>query len=72
MLEVQLLQPAILVVLIISLFTCMVISTIPCVPIIIAGLIFGVTVIISLACGLVAGTRFFVLARRSLRKFRYR
>jgi hypothetical protein len=49
-----------------------VISTIPCVPIIIAGLIFGVTVIISLACGLVAGTRFFVLARRSLRKFRYR
>jgi len=72
MLEVQLLQPAILVVLVISLFVYTVISTVPFVPITVAGLSFGVTGILCLACGLGAGMIFFVIARRSLAKFRYR
>jgi hypothetical protein len=71
-LEVQLLTPAILVVLIISLFTYAVISAIPFIPVTIAGLSFGVTGIVCLACGLVAGILFFVTARSSLRKSRYR
>jgi hypothetical protein len=72
LLEVQLVQPAILVVLIISLFTYTVISTVPFIPITIAGLSFGVTGIICLACGLAAGMVYFILARWSLKKFRYR
>jgi hypothetical protein len=72
LLEVQLMQPAVLVFLIISLFTYTVISTVPFVPITIAGLSFGVTGIVCLACGIVAGMVFFILARRSLAKFRYR
>ncbi|MDD1683521.1 MAG: zinc-ribbon domain-containing protein [Methanoregula sp.] len=71
-LEVQLLAPAVLIVLIISLFTYTVISTVPFIPITLAGLNFGVIGIICLVCGLVAGMVFFILARRSLRKFRYR
>jgi hypothetical protein len=67
--EIQLLQPAMLVVLIISLFTYTVISTVSFVPITIGRLIFGVTGIICLACGLVAGLVFFMLGRRSLAKF---
>jgi hypothetical protein len=72
MLGVQMMAPAVLVVLIISLFTYTVISTVPFSPITLAGLSFGVTGIICLACGLLAGIVFFVLARRSLAKFRYR
>ena len=72
MLEVQLVQPAILVVLVISLFMYTVISTVPFVPITVAGLNFGVTGIICLAGGLAAGMVFFILARKSLAKFRYR
>lgn len=71
-LEVQLLAPTVLVVLIISLFTYTVISTIPFTPIIIAGLNFGVTGIVCLACGLVAGMVFSVITRMGLKKFRYR
>lgn len=71
-LEVQLMQPAFLVVLIISLFTYTVISTVPFIPITLAGLNFGVTGIISLVCGLLVGMVFFFVSRRSLSKFRYR
>jgi hypothetical protein len=72
LLEVQLIQPAVLVVLLISLFSYTVISTVPFIPVTIAGLSLGMTGVICLACGLVAGTVFFVIARRSLVKFRYR
>jgi hypothetical protein len=71
-LKVQLMAPTVLVVLIISLFTYTVISTVPFIPITLAGLSFGVTGIICLACGLLAGIVFFLLARLSLAKFRYR
>jgi hypothetical protein len=70
--EIQLIQPAVLVVLIISLVTYTVISAVPFIPITIAGLNFGVSGIVSLACGLVAGMIFFLLLRRSLARFRYR
>jgi hypothetical protein len=72
MLEVQLLQPAILVVLVISLGMYTVISTVPFVPITVAGQSIGMTGIVCLAAGLVAGILFLVFARSSLRKFRYR
>jgi hypothetical protein len=72
LLEVQLIQPAVLVVLIISLLTYSVIFTVPFVPITIAGLNIGVTGIICLACGLFCGLLFFFLTRRSLLKFRFR
>jgi len=71
-LEIQLIAPTVLVVLIISLFMYTVISTIPFIPITVAGLYFGVTGIVCLACGLFTGIIFFFLARRSLAKFRYR
>jgi hypothetical protein len=70
--EVQLIQPAILIVLLISLVSYTVLSAVPFIPVTIAGLEFGVTGIVCLACGLFAGMIFFFLARRSLRKFRYR
>jgi hypothetical protein len=72
MLEIQLLQPAILVVLVISLCMYTVISTVPFIPITVAGQNFGMTGIVCLAAGLVAGILFFVFARSSLRKFRNR
>lgn len=72
MLEVQLLQPAILVVLVISLCLYTVISTVPLIPITVAGQSYGMAGILCLACGLVTGILFFVFARSSLRKFRYR
>jgi hypothetical protein len=71
-LEVQLLQPAVLVVLIISLFLYTVISTVPFIPVTLAGIDFGVTGIICLAGGLLAGIVFFFMSRRSLKRFRYR
>ncbi len=71
-LEVQLLQPSVLVVLIIALVSYTILSAVPFVPLTIAGLDFGVTGIICLACGLFAGIVFFFTTRRSLRKFRYR
>jgi hypothetical protein len=70
--EVQLITPMILVVLIVSLIAYTVIATIPFVPITIAGQDFGVTGIVCLACGLVAGTVFFILVQRSLKRFRHR
>jgi hypothetical protein len=70
--EVHLIQPALLVVIIISFFTYTVISTVPFIPLTVAGLSFGVTGILCLACGLFTGIVFFFLARRSLLKFRYR
>jgi hypothetical protein len=70
--EVQLLQPAVLVVLIIALVSYSVLSAVPFVPLTIAGLEIGVTGILCLACGIFAGLVFFVITRRSLRKFRYR
>lgn len=72
MLEVQLMQPAVLVVLIVSLFTYSLIWMVPFIPITISGLSFGVTGIICLICGLFTAMVFFFLARRSLVKFRYR
>jgi hypothetical protein len=71
-LKVQLVQTAVLVVLIISLFVYTVISTVPLIPLTIAGLNFSMTGILSLAGGLMAGTVFFVISQRSLKKFRYR
>jgi hypothetical protein len=68
--EVQLMQPAILIVLLISLVTYSVIAAIPFVPVTIAGLDFGITGIICLACGLFSGTVFYIISRRSLVKFR--
>jgi hypothetical protein len=70
--EVQLLTPAILVVLTISLVTYTVVSTVPFIPLTLAGLTFGVTGILCLACGIAAGMVFFYLSRRSLAGFRYR
>jgi len=70
--EVQLMQPAVLVVLIISLFVYTVISAVPFVPITIDGLELGITGIICLACGLFCGVVFFFIVRRSLVRFRYR
>ncbi len=70
-LEVQLLAPAVLVVLIISLFTYTVIPAIPFTPVTVAGLKFEVPGIVCLTCGLVAGMVFFIIVRRSFRKFRY-
>jgi len=71
-LEVQLLQPSVLVVLIIALVSYSVLSAVPFVPLTIAGLEIGVTGILCLACGIFAGLIFFGITRRSLRKFRYR
>jgi len=71
LLEVQLIQPAVLIVLVISLVVYTVISAVPFIPISIAGQSFGVTGIICLSFGLAAGMVFFILARRSLGKFRY-
>jgi hypothetical protein len=71
-LEVQLLQPAVLVVLIIALVSYTVLSAVPFIPLTIAGLNFGVTGIICLACGLFFGIVFFFITRRSLLKFRFR
>ncbi|OPY36294.1 MAG: hypothetical protein A4E34_00316 [Methanoregula sp. PtaU1.Bin006] len=71
-LEVQLLQPSVLIVLIIALFSYSVLYTIPFVPLSIAGQNLGITGIICLACGLVAGLVFYYLQKRSLRNFRYR
>jgi len=70
--EVQLIQPAILIVLMISLVMYSVISTIPFVPVTVAGLDFGITGIICLACGLFSGMVFYFISRRSLVKFRCR
>ena len=70
-LEVQLLQPSVLVVLIIALVSYTILSAVPFIPLTIARLDIGVTGIIALACGIVAGMVFFFITRRSLRKFRY-
>jgi len=72
LLEVQLLQPAVLVALIISLFTYALVLNIPFVPVTIGGLSFGVTGIVCLTCGLLAGFVFYHLELRSLVQFRYR
>ena len=72
MLEVQLMQPAVLVVLVISLVTYTLIGTIPFIPLTVAGLNFGITGILCLACGILAGIFFFLFFRRSLVKFTYR
>lgn len=71
-LEVQLLQPSLLVVLIVALVSYTVLSAVPFVPLAIAGLEIGVTGILCLACGIGAGLVFFIITRRSLRKFRSR
>ena len=68
--EVQLMQPAILIILIISLVTYSLIMSIPFIPVTIAGLEFGITGIICLACGLFFGMVFFFLVRKYLVKFR--
>ncbi|HSA37834.1 MAG TPA: zinc ribbon domain-containing protein [Methanoregula sp.] len=71
-LKVQLLQPTFLIILIISLIIYSVISTVPLIPLSIAGLTFRVNGIVSLSCGLVGGMLFLIIAQRSLKKFRYR
>ncbi len=68
--EVQLLQPAVLVVLIICLVSYTVLSAVPFIPVTIAGISFGITGIVCLAPGLVAGFIFFILARVWFKKFR--
>jgi hypothetical protein len=65
-------QPAVLVVLVIALVTYTLIGTIPFIPLTIAGLNFGITGILCLTCGILAGIVFFFFSRRSLVKFRYR
>jgi hypothetical protein len=70
--EVRLLQPSLLVVLIIALFSYTTLASVPFVPLTIAGLDIGMTGIISFTCGIVTGMVFFLMTRRSLRKFRYR
>lgn len=70
--DVQLMQPAVLIVLIVALFSYTVLYTVPFIPVSIAGLSFGITGIICLTCGVVAGIVFSFLARKSLAKFRYR
>lgn len=72
LLEVQLLQPAVLIVLVISLVMYTVVAGIPFIPLTIGGLSFGVTGIICLLVGLAAGSLFFATARRTLGRFRYR
>jgi hypothetical protein len=72
LLEVQLLQPAVLVVVIIALFTYSLVLNVPFIPVTIAGLSFGVTGIVCLTCGLLAGFAFYYLELRSLVRFRYR
>jgi hypothetical protein len=71
-LEVQLLQPAVLVVLIIALVTYTLLSGVPFVPVTFAGQNFSATGVLCLASGLIAGVLFFLIARRSLVRFRYR
>jgi hypothetical protein len=70
-LEIQLLQPAVLVVLIISVFAYSLVWTVPFIPVSIGGLDFSMAGAICLACGLAAGLVFFFITRRSLVKFRY-
>jgi hypothetical protein len=70
-LEVQLLQPAAIVVLITALFSYTVLSAVPFVPVTIAGLNFSIIGILCLACGLIFGIVFFFVAWRSLVHFRY-
>jgi hypothetical protein len=72
MLEVQLVQSAILVALIFSLFIYTLIWTTPFIPVTYAGLSFGLTGPVCIACGLLAGLVFFFFTRRSLVRFRFR
>jgi hypothetical protein len=72
LLEVQLLQPAVLVVLIAGIFVYAVISGVPFIPVAIGGLEFGTAGIISFACGLLSGIVFYFFLKRSLVKFQYR
>jgi len=71
-LNVQLVQPAVLIVLIIALFSYAVLYTVPFIPLPVAGMSINITGIICLFCGIVAGLVFYFLARRSLRKSRFR
>ena len=71
-LEVQLLQPSVLIVLIIALFSYTVLYNVPFVPLSLAGLNLGTTGIICLACGIAAGLVFYYIQKRLLRNFRYR
>jgi hypothetical protein len=72
MLGVQLIQPAVLVVLITVLFVYAIIGTLPLVPQPPAGVNVWVTGILCLAAGLVAGALFFFLAKRTLANSRFR
>lgn len=72
LLEVQLIQPAVLIVLVGSLVTYTVIMDIPFIPLTIGRLSFSLAGIVCLIAGLAAGITFFFLCRRSLRQFRYR
>jgi hypothetical protein len=71
-LEVQLIQPSVLVVLVIALFTYTTLYMVPFVPVSIAGMSIGITGILALACGIVAGLVFYLLEKRFLRNFRHR
>jgi hypothetical protein len=71
-LEIQLLQPSVLVVLVVALFSYSVLYSVPFVSLSIAGLSLGITGIVCLASGLVAGLVFYSVAKRSIRNFRYR
>lgn len=71
-LEIQLLQPSVLIVLIVALFTYSVLYSVPFVPLSFAGLNLSFTGVICLASGIVAGLVFHFLMKRSLRNTRYR
>ncbi len=71
-LRVQLITPAVLVILMVSLFVYTVISSISLPLVTVAGFTFGLTGIICLSCGLLAGIIFFAVTQWSLRNFRYR
>jgi hypothetical protein len=70
-LELQLLQPSVVVVLVVALFSYTVLGSVPFVPLSVAGMSLGTAGIICLACGIVAGLLFHYLEKRSIRNFRY-
>ena len=70
-LEIQLFQPALLLVLLVSLGTYIILSPLPLVPLTLSGLNIPLAGPVSFLTGLVVGILFFLLTRRSLKKYRF-
>ena len=70
-LDIQLLQPSMLVVLIVALVAYSVLSAVPFIPLTWDGISFSITGLVCLAAGLFSGLVFFLLVRHSLRSSRY-